>query len=920
MVDSYEYDQIYQKAAEKTLMLIEEEEYQTSVASVLLYLDNHVDRFYRLIVHMLSKREQWLPKLYIKGALDINSLERTAQDIIIEHLGALKQVASELLGAEFFSLLAMNKRDDVTKITKLPGINLSDLSEWQVIAELLLTKNGDWRKQVDIKIGFPTELKEQKSAFREILEALNSAESFRTMLNELYKLPSEHFPESTSRNINDIAQVLKLAVAQLKIIFTEEELQDFSEVAMQAIRALDSREVVSDIALLLDYQIKHLLIDEFQDTSYSQLNLIERLVEGWQEGDDKSLFLVGDPMQSIYRFRESQVGIFIQVMRNGIANLNINSLILTTNFRSNKSIVEINNSIFSQIFPSEDNLLQGAITFSKSTSASKKEPKDVVNFYPYSYNQDLQESEQVVAIIKDSLKDNPNQEIAVLVKSRIHLKEIISSLQSHKINFEAIKTEPLKLNLFTRDLISLARSLLSLGDRLAWLSILRAPWCGLTLEDLLIVSNSNEMTIFHQLNSKKLIEKLSEDGIQRSQHLCQAIEEAIMNEGRFSFVERFSYALSQLCNDLKLTKEEWIIRSQFLSLVSECELNQTLNIETLQSMLKGLYAPSQSASVKLMTIHQAKGLEFETVIVPGLGKTGKSDSLALIQVQEISDNSILLAPIKSSNEKEESKTYLYLKHLQKQQTYFEMMRLLYVAMSRAKEKLYLLGSVTKSGNVASNSFLSLLSQYYQQSIANIKSETSLPSKEPIPPKMVRYKELSVLPKREINNKNHSKNIVNNIDLIYQSAVGSIVHYYLEHSLFEPPIKSIETKFLELGLPQRLIQSYSSKVCRLLVNTKRDKDFDWLFMKRESTEVESEYSNHTKTVIIDRLFIDNGILWIIDFKTATLNEDESINSFIERQKHSHHKQLLEYQEILEEVFRLPSRLALYCPSVSQLILL
>ena len=920
MVDSYEYDQIYQKAAEKTLMLIEEEEYQTSVASVLLYLDNHVDRFYRLIVHMLSKREQWLPKLYIKGALDINSLERTAQEIIIEHLGALKQVASELLDAEFFSLLGMNKRDDVTKITKLPGTNLSDLREWKVIAELLLTKNGDWRKQVDTKIGFPIELKEQKSAFREVLEALNSAESFRTMLSELYKLPSEHFPESTSRNINDIAQVLKLAVAQLKLIFQEEELQDFSEVAMQAIRALDSREVVSDIALLLDYQIKHLLIDEFQDTSYSQLNLIERLLEGWQEGDGKSIFLVGDPMQSIYRFRESQVGIFIQVMRNGIANLNINSLILTTNFRSNKSIVEINNSIFSQIFPNEDNLLQGAITFSKSTSASKKEPKDVVNFYPYSYDQDLKESEQVVDIIKDSLKDNPNQEIAVLVKSRIHLKEIISSLQSHKINFEAIKTEPLKLNLFTRDLISLARSLLSLGDRLAWLSILRAPWCGLTLEDLLIVSNSNEMTIFHQLNSKKLIEKLSEDGIQRSQHLYQAIEGAIMNEGRFSFVERFSYALSQLCNDLKLTKEEWIIRSQFLSLVSECELNQTLNVETLQSMLKDLYAPSQSASVKLMTIHQAKGLEFETVIIPGLGKTGKSDSLALIQVQEVSDNSILLAPIKSSKEKEESKTYLYLKHLQKQQTHFEMMRLLYVAMSRAKEKLYLLGSVTQSGNAASNSFLSLLSQYYQQPIANIKSETSLPSKEPIPPKMVRYKELSVLSKREINNKSQSKNIVKNIDLIYQSALGSIVHYYLEHSLFEPPIKSIETKFLELGLPQRLIQSYSSKVCRLLVNTKRDKDFDWLFMKRESTEVESEYSNHTKTVIIDRLFIDNGILWIIDFKTATLNEDESINSFIERQKHSHHKQLLEYQEILEEVFRLPSRSALYCPSVSQLILL
>ena len=67
-------------------------------------------------------------------------------------------------------------------------------------------------------------------------------------------------------------------------------------------------------------------IKKTENTNEIALNLIERLVEGWQEGDDKSIFLVGDPMQSIYRFRESQVGIFIQVMRNGIANININSL------------------------------------------------------------------------------------------------------------------------------------------------------------------------------------------------------------------------------------------------------------------------------------------------------------------------------------------------------------------------------------------------------------------------------------------------------------------------------------------------------------------------------------------------------------------------------------------------------------------
>ena len=94
-----------------------------------------------------------------------------------------------------------------------------------------------------------------------------------------------------------------------------------------------------------------LLVDEFQDTSYSQLSLIEKLVDSWQEGDGKSIFFVGDPMQSIYKFRESQVGIFLEVMKGGIGSLKIKPLALTANFRSNKSIVEQNNKIFSQIFP-----------------------------------------------------------------------------------------------------------------------------------------------------------------------------------------------------------------------------------------------------------------------------------------------------------------------------------------------------------------------------------------------------------------------------------------------------------------------------------------------------------------------------------------------------------------------------------------
>ena len=921
MINTYEYEQIYQEAAENTLLLIEEDEYQASISSVLLYLDNHVDRFYRLIVQMLSKREQWLPKLYIEGALDINLLEMLAQELIVEYLGTLRDAASGLLGKPFFNLLEINTRDDVSKINKLPGSTIEDLSDWQTISELLLTKStGNWRKKIDANIGFPVELKEEKFVFKEILEGLDSEVEFKKILNNLSNLPSAYFPESTSKNINDIAQVLKLSVAELKMIFKEKSLQDFSEVGMQAINALDSREEVSDIALLLDYQVKHLLIDEFQDTSYSQLSLIEKLVDSWQEGDGKSIFFVGDPMQSIYKFRESQVGIFLEVMKNGIGNLKIKSLILSSNFRSNKSIVEKNNKIFSQIFPNQDNLLLGAIHYSESKSASQVGQNDAVTFYPFSADQDFEEAEMVVSIIKNSISTNPNHEVAVLVRSRSHLNAITLLLQESNINFEALKTEPLRTNLFTRDLLSLTRALLSLADRLAWLSILRAPWCGLNLKDLLAFSDSIDKTIFSQLIDDDIVKYLSADGAVRSRHLFLAIEEAIYCEGKFSFVERFSYALSQLCNEIELSEQEKSIRSQFLSLLNHCELNQGLDIKTIEMMVKDLFAPSKSAPIKLMTIHQAKGLEFDTVIIPGLGKKGKSDSLALMQIQEFSNKNILLAPIKSSYEDSESKTYLYLQYLQKQQTHFELMRVLYVAMSRAKDKIHLLGGVSKTGKAVSGSLLSFLSHYFQKSIDDIPiQDTSIPVEASLP-KLQRNKSLSTVSNRGGGDITQSKNLPSNVNLIYQSALGSIVHYFLEHSLFEPSFESIDARFREFGLPPKLIHSYSKTASLLLLNTKRDKDFEWLFKYRDSTEVEAEYSSSTKTVIIDRLFIEDDSLWIIDFKTASLNEGESMDSFIERQKLSHQKQIKTYQEVLEDFFKIPSKIALYCPAVSKLILL
>ena len=89
----------------------------------------------------------------------------------------------------------------------------------------------------------------------------------------------------------------------LHVLFSEQNEVDFTAISQQALTALGDAENPTDFALYLDNSIHHLLVDEFQDTSITQFELLTKLVHGWQANDGKTLFVVGDPMQSIYRFQ-----------------------------------------------------------------------------------------------------------------------------------------------------------------------------------------------------------------------------------------------------------------------------------------------------------------------------------------------------------------------------------------------------------------------------------------------------------------------------------------------------------------------------------------------------------------------------------------------------------------------------------------
>ena len=198
-------------------------------------------------------------------------------------------------------------------------------------------------------------------------------------------------------------------------------------------------QAVSDITLRLDYQLRHILVDEFQDTSSTQISLIEHLIAGWQPDDGRTLFLVGDAMQSLYRFRNANVGLFINAQRYPIGPVQCVPLSLNTNFRSQAGIVDWVNQAFHRAFPVEADSSRGAIPYSPSVAFKQAEQHRAVEFYGFTAEQTDQykeaEAQHIASQCKTLAEQQPEQSIAILVRSRNLLKAIVPALRQENLNW-----------------------------------------------------------------------------------------------------------------------------------------------------------------------------------------------------------------------------------------------------------------------------------------------------------------------------------------------------------------------------------------------------------------------------------------------------------------------------------------------------
>ena len=193
--------------------------------------------------------------------------------------------------------------------------------------------------------------------------------------------------------------------------------------------------------------LRHILVDEFQDTSLAQFDLVEVLTAGWEEGDGRTLFVVGDPMQSIYQFREAEVGLFLRARDRGIGGVRLKALQLTRNFRSVPKLIEWTNDAFSTLFPVQDDLRASAVSFTRSVAGkgtapatdAEPRPRTIQSASPVlirCFDNDHRETETaaITQRIADLRSSDPRATIAVLVASRSHAAPIITSLEARNID------------------------------------------------------------------------------------------------------------------------------------------------------------------------------------------------------------------------------------------------------------------------------------------------------------------------------------------------------------------------------------------------------------------------------------------------------------------------------------------------------
>lgn len=946
---------LYRDAARDTLSsLAEASAGRGAIVQALTHLDNDWAKLEALLADMLSRRDQWLRVLGAgsERALLEMSYSVVVDDVLAEAVALFDPaLAGELVAVGDYAgrqLAAMDIDAEavLAGLRALPSATLPGLAQWQAIAGLLLKADGDYRRQLNKNQGFPAgkgEPAAMKARLLAVIETLAAQPRARPALQRLRNLPATLYSAGEWMVVLALLDVLKIATAHLMVHDERAGRVDFTAFALAALRALGEPDQPTDLALSMDYRIQHLLIDEFQDTSATQFELIRRLTAGWTGDDGRSLFLVGDPMQSIYRFRQADVSLFMQVLRERrIGEVAITPLALQVNFRAQANLVDWINAA---VPPALADVAAFELPFVRQ-SAVHPADGNPCEIYPAVARDNRAEAARVEAIVRTIRAREPQSSIAILVRSRTHLGHITESLVDAGIPIAAREIRPLLELPVACDLFALTRALLHEADSIAWLAVLRAPWCGLSLAalSLVIASGEAETTVRVAMGRALAGDVLGADDDARLRRVAAILEAALQELGVDALTLVVERAWLALGGPAEFTEPAQAAdaRAYFTLLEEVARAYPLVTAERIAERMAERYSappPAAPGAVQVMTMHRAKGLEFDHVIVPGLGRRPKSESRRLLMWREQRAArgipTLLLAPLPV---KGESPLYDFLRAEEQRDMAAESVRLLYVAVTRARRCLHLLGHAKADADgafgVDKGSFLALLWPHigaeFVAGATRLDADSSAPGEPAIAPRTVlRRRDPASLPSAPIGVRDIGANGLPPLvefDWAGSTAkhVGTVIHRLLQQAgeAGGAPEDSAADSFVRgqlrgLGVPPGELDSAVAQVDAALARARGSERGQWLLAAahremRGEWRLSHRVDGLREHVIIDRSFVDrDGTRWIIDFKTGQ-HTGSGLEDYLDSEVARYRPQLERYARIVACLEARPIRLGLYFP--------
>jgi ATP-dependent helicase/nuclease subunit A len=800
-------------------------------------------------------------------------------------------------------------------------------------------------------------------------------QSFFHIQDMLVRLRNLHARIRAVREATGLLQLFQLAENNYKESKLREGLLDFDDLEISAyglLQGLESQEIL----YWLDRKILHFLVDEFQDTSDIQWAILNKLTEelfagqGADWGMPSTLFVVGDDKQSIYRFREANYRLIENVKQKMEKNLPAEScsiLTLNKNYRSAPEIVGAVNKVFTALWgeayrPSEVERKdhKGSVQLiellpasnDKSSSLTEAEIlaaeiRSLIENRTTIFEKSLESSFQGNEAVKWIEREAGYRDCAILIQSRTRLKEYEAALQNEGIPYRVVGG----IGFYEEDEIQALMNILSFlwnqDDKLALAAALQSPLFGLTDKDIFDLIHAGRNIVDALKNRRPNEWSLLHNWIYIAGlvPLSSLIHKIVSETGAYvRFSRKSPQAIFNIDKLLDTARE--FDRRGYTTLQDFVQWVKNIRQTEQGEATADMNLPGFQGFVSIMTVHKAKGLEYPVVFLPGMNQQPKSLLYGPLAIIEDTNGIVRMAVRNDANP-----VYDELWEREFNELLREHQRLLYVAMTRARDRLVMIGTLNSGRTpIRQNTWLDYLHQTipmfqrengeggqfilkydypdFQAQVYSTGTRVSRPLPRQATDRAYKIDAKTVLDNLSPAQRSESlewKKATDFIDQEKEDSIenlsiqadtravspltrGSILHRCLEEytTRGEYDLESIITRYPDIvAFDNETRQSFIANVNSILHAVLNKKELQWIFERNVNaySELPFLYKRGHALIsgVIDRLVIKEGTGFVIDYKAIFIEHDADLSSWMDHYK----PQIQIYCEAVKEIFGLQS---------------